>query len=424
MTQQTRLSIVNTERLMERLMKLGTIGKHASGGVTRLALSEEDRIATELVEDFMREAGLSVRMDEAGNLIGRKEGRNPDAPIVMTGSHIDTVVEGGIFDGSLGVIGGIEALQMMTEQGIVTDHPLEVCVYRNEEGVRFVGGGYSGSSCLTGHFKSGRMHVTDKNGISVADALRASGVDPEKVGNAVRPKGSIKAHIELHIEQGKVLENYDHPVGVVTGICCASRMSVTITGEAGHAGTTPMFMRKDPLAAAGEIILTVEREAKKTGTAVGTIGQFEVLPGAANVIPGKVQFTIDIRDMNDAVLIQLLQVIQAQSEQICDERGVNLQFEVFGIGVPKPCSPRIQEIIKRSCSALELDIFSLPSGAGHDSGAFRDICEMGMIFVRSRGGISHNPAEWSSPEDCASGVGVLYNTLLELAVPVTYEGEK
>lgn len=409
---------IDKDRLSCRLAELGQIGRQASGGVTRLALTEEDRRGLELVAAYMAEAGLSVRQDEAGNLIGRKAGRNPRAALVVTGSHTDTVIEGGMFDGALGVLGAIEALQTMNEQGIVTEHPLEVCVYRDEEGVRFNGVGLSGARATVGGIAPERLLHADKQGITIAEALKANGFDPGRIGEAARPAGSVKAHVELHIEQGKVLESQGYSVGIVTGICCASRMRVTIKGEADHAGTTPMNIRRDPLVAAAEIIQAVEREAAARRTSVGTVGQIQAFPGAVNVIPGEVGFTVDIRDPSDRVLHQLSEAIHSRAQEICDRRNVELRIQVLGQGIPKPCSEVVQQAIRQAFHLLGLEVFALPSGAGHDSGAFVNFCPMGMIFVRSRNGISHNPAEWSSPEDCADGVNVLYHTLLELAIPV------
>lgn len=410
---------INPERLLRRLQLLGEIGRQPSGGVTRLALTPEDEAAIALVEQFMLEAGLTVRRDAAGNLIGRREGGDPAKPAVLTGSHIDTVVDGGIYDGCLGVLGGIEAVQTMNERGIRTAHAIEVNVYRDEEGVRFRGIGLSGSRGMTSGIDPDRLVHTDADGVSIADALRAVGFDPARIREAVRPKGSVKAHVELHIEQGKVLEVQGAAVGIVTGICCASRCRVVVTGEAGHAGTTPMLLRRDPLAATAEIMSAIEEESLRTGTTVGTVGQLRVFPGAVNVIPGKVAFSIDIRDMDHDVLGAVVDKIAARAGEICERRGMALEFEVLGKGKAKPCAPSVQQTIDRAVRSLGHTPFYLPSGAGHDSGAFADFCPMGMIFVRSRLGISHNPAEWSSPEDCADGTETLYRTLLELAVPAS-----
>lgn len=410
--------MINKERLFARILEVGEIGKGEDGEINCLAFSPEDKSAVELVAAYMQEAGLSVRMDAAGNLIGRREGRNPHAAVVMTGSHIDTVYDGGMFDGRLGILGGVEALQTMNEQGIITEHPIEVYIYRDEEGTRFASG-FSGARHLVGILRPEILSHTDKDGISIAEALRANGIDPERVGEAALPPGYAKAQVELHIEQGKVLESQNLAVGVVTGICCQSRGKIVIKGDAGHAGATPMNLRRDPLVAAAEIILVIEKIAQSKGTAVATVGRIKALPGGVNVIPGLVEFSIDVRAQSAETREAVIEEILAQAKEICSRRSVELDFQLLSKGgEPKPCSEEIQGVISEACATLGLPVFKLPSGAGHDSGSFANFCPMGMIFVRSKDGISHNPAEWSSPEDCAEGAHVLYQTLLKLAIQV------
>ncbi|MGH8812890.1 MAG: Zn-dependent hydrolase [Advenella sp.] len=409
--------MINQQRLFNRLLHLSEIGKTGSGGVTRLALTEKDQQGIALLSEFMKEAGMQVRTDAAGNLIGTKQGRDAAAPVVLTGSHSDTIVEGGIFDGALGIIGAIEAVQSMNERNILTAHSIEVCAYRDEEGCRFTSG-YSGSRIMTGQHDPEKLRRVDRDGVSVSQALQALGIDPDSVGLAARSPASVKAHVELHIEQGNVLENEGYPVGIVTGICASSRSVVTITGQARHAGTTPMTMRRDPMAAAAAVIHMIEREALSTGTTVATVGSVVVSPGAVNVIAGSVVFSLDCRDIDEQVRDRVLDHIINQAKQICQSRLVDFDIQIYGRGGAKPCSEQIQEQIKLACQQQQLQVFILPSGAGHDSGSFHNFCPMGMIFVRSRDGISHNPAEWSTPQDCAAGANVLYRTLLALAVVV------
>lgn len=291
--------MINKDRLFNRLMELGQIG-NTEDGVYCMALSKEENEAHALVAQYMKEAGMTVHMDAAGNLVGRKEGTDPNASVVMTGSHIDTVYGGGMFDGRLGVIGGIEAVQAMTEEGIVTKHPIEVIGYRDEEGTRFVGS-YSGAGHLTGGYDHGIMTHADKDGKTVTECLKECGIDPDHVDDARLPEGYAKAHLELHIEQGAVLESKDLAVGVVTGICCQIRGEVTISGTASHAGTTPMDLRKDALAAAAECMLEIEDEAKKYPQAVATVGKITAFPGGVNVVPGEVKFSIDMRNQKAAL---------------------------------------------------------------------------------------------------------------------------
>ncbi|TRY27543.1 Zn-dependent hydrolase [Brevibacillus sp. LEMMJ03] len=406
--------MINAERLWDRLMRLSAVGRQESGGVTRLSFTPEERAAKDLVRGFMEEAGLSVREDEAGNLIGRKEGRNPQAPVVLVGSHLDSVFNGGNFDGPLGVLAGVEVLQTMNEQGVATEHPIEVIAFTDEEGARF-SYGMIGSRAIAGSLKREELEHRDKDGVSIAEAMRASGLDPDAVGKAARPKGSVKAYVELHIEQGKVLESRGLSVGVVSGVAGPLWLKFVLEGEAGHAGATPMALRRDPLAAAAEIMLVIEREARKAGTAVGTVGQVTVSPGGVNIIPGRVEFSLDLRDVDKAVRDRVEQEIVRQAEAICRERGVRLGVELLQRIPPVVCSAEIQAAALAACEALGLETITLPSGAGHDCMQLTELCPVGMIFVRSRDGISHNPAEYTSKEDCADGANVLYRTVLSLA---------
>jgi allantoate deiminase len=406
--------MIHAERLWDRLMRLSAVGRQESGGVTRLSFTPEERAAKDLVRGFMEEAGLSVREDEAGNLIGRKEGRNPQAPVVLVGSHLDSVFNGGNFDGPLGVLAGVEVLQTMNEQGVATEHPIEVIAFTDEEGARF-SYGMIGSRAIAGLLKREELEHRDKDGISIAEAMRASGLDPDAVGRAARPKGSVKAYVELHIEQGKVLESRGLSVGVVSGVAGPLWLKFVLEGEAGHAGATPMALRRDPLAAAAEIMLVIEREVRQTGTAVGTVGQVTVSPGGVNIIPGRVEFSLDLRDVDKAVRDRVEQEIVRQAEAICRERGVRLGVELLQRIPPVVCSAEIQAAALAACEALGLETITLPSGAGHDCMQLTELCPVGMIFVRSRDGISHNPAEYTSKEDCADGANVLYRTVLSLA---------
>ena len=406
--------MVNKDRLFNRLMELGQIG-NTEDGVYCMALSKEENEAHALVAQYMKEAGMTVHMDAAGNLVGRKEGTDPNASVIMTGSHIDTVYGGGMFDGRLGVIGGIEAVQAMTEEGIQTKHPIEVIGYRDEEGTRFVGS-YSGAGHLTGGYDHGIMTHADKDGKTVVECLKECGIDPDHVDDARLPEGYAKAHLELHIEQGAVLESKNLAVGVVTGICCQIRGEVVIDGTASHAGTTPMDLRKDALAAAAECMLEIEDEAKNYPQAVATVGKIEAFPGGVNVVPGQVKFSIDMRNQKAALRDAMFDKCVERMKAVCEKRGVKMEVKVLmKDDEGKPCADHIQDIVAESCEKAGLPVFKMPSGAGHDSSTFADFCPMGMIFVRSKDGLSHNKNEYSSPEDCAAGAEVLYHTMLKLA---------
>jgi allantoate deiminase len=407
--------MIDGERLWRRISDLGEIGKQRGGGVTRLSLTEEERAAKDLVASYMEEAGLSVYEDAVGNLFGRREGRDPGSPTVLVGSHVDSVYNGGNFDGPLGVLAGIEVLQTMGERGMETEHPIEVVAFTDEEGARF-SFGMIGSRALAGKLGAGDLeNYEDGDAVSVAEAMRVYGLDPEKVGDAARPEGSIEAYVELHIEQGRVLESEDLPVGVVTGIAGAVWLRFILDGETGHAGATPMNLRRDALAAAAEIMGLIEAETAKTGTAVGTVGQLDLEPGGINIIPGKVRFSLDLRDIDEGVRDGVEARIMEGAEEVCRRRGVELEVETLQRLAPAPCSDLVRGAAERACRRLGIRVHALPSGAGHDGMQLADLCPMGMIFVRSRGGVSHNPNEWSSKEDCAAGAEVLFHTVLDLA---------
>ena len=407
--------MIDGERLWRRLSDLGEIGKQEGGGVTRLSFTDEERAAKDRVASYMEEAGLAVHEDAVGNLFGRREGRNAEAPAVLIGSHVDSVYSGGNFDGPLGVLAGVEVLQTMEEQGIETEHPIEVVAFTDEEGVRF-SFGMIGSRALAGKLTPEDLtSYEDEDGVSIAEAMFAYGLDPELIGDAARPEDSVRAYVELHIEQGRVLENEDLPAGVVTGIAGPVWLRFLLEGETGHAGATPMNLRRDSLAAAAGIMGLIEAAAAETGTSVGTVGQLDLEPGGINIIPGKVRFSLDLRDIDEEVRDRVEGHILEGAEEICRRRGVGLEIETLQRLAPAPCSDLVRDAAERACERLGIRPHALPSGAGHDGMQLANLCPMGMIFVRSRDGVSHNPDEWSSREDCAAGAEVLFHTVLDLA---------
>ncbi len=406
--------MVDGGRLWRRLSELAEIGRSKSGGVTRLSFTDEERSAKDLVASYMEEAGLAVREDAIGNLFGRREGRDPEAPAVLVGSHVDSVYNGGDFDGPLGVLAGIEVVQAMEENGVLTDRTVEVVAFTDEEGARF-SFGMIGSRALAGHLSSGDLEHTDGDGLSVALAMREYGLDPDQVDDARRGQGSLAAYLELHIEQGRVLESEDLPAGIVTGIAGPVWLRFSLRGEPGHAGATPMDRRHDALAAAAEIVGAVEEEASSSTSAVGTVGQIEARPGGINIIPGGVDFSVDLRDIDVAVRDGVEERIRERAEEVCARRGVELGIEELQRLDPAPCSEEVRSVISGACEELGIRPHSLPSGAGHDGMHLASLCPMGMIFVRSKDGISHNPEEWSSKEDCEAGCNVLYRSVLGLA---------
>jgi allantoate deiminase len=407
--------VIDGERLWRRISDLGEIGRQEGGGVTRLSFSDEVRAAKDRVASYMEEAGLSVREDAAANLVGRREGRDPDAPAVLVGSHVDSVYNGGDFDGPLGVLAGIEVVQTMQEQGIETERPVEVVVFTDEEGARF-SFGMIGSRALAGELTPEDLaRYEDSGGVSIAEAMRAGGLDPERIGEAARPAGSVGAYVELHIEQGRVLESEDLPAGIVTGIAGAVWFRFSLEGETGHAGATPMSLRRDALAAAAEIMGLAEAEASETGTTVATVGQLSLEPGGINIIPGRVEFSLDLRDIDEGVRDGVERRIREGAQEICSRRGVALEVEVLQRMPPAPCSELVMDAAGRAFERLGIRPHALPSGAGHDGMHLTGLCPIGMIFVRSRDGVSHSPDEWSTKEDCAAGSDALYWTVLDLA---------
>lgn len=406
--------MINQERLWSRLHELSQFGRLENGGVTRFSFTDTERKAKDLVISYMKEAGLTVIEDAVGNIIGRKEGRIKGLPAVLVGSHIDSVPNGGMFDGPLGVLAGIEVVQSMAELKVEVDHPIEVIAFTDEEGSRF-GFGMIGSRAMAGTLQLEQLQQRDEQGVTIAEAMAAAGLNPDQFTDAARKPDTVKAYVELHIEQGKVLEQNGLPAGCVTGIAGPLWMKWRLTGEAGHAGATPMTIRKDPLMAAVKVLQFIESETKKHKNAVATAGQITVKPGGINVIPETAEFTLDLRDIAEEVRNEIEQKITAFAHKLCEDEGIVIEIETLQRVAPAPCSKDIQTVIEESSRKAGIQSFAIPSGAGHDGMQFIDFCPIGMIFVRSKNGISHNPKEWSSKEDCGVGATILYETVLQLA---------
>jgi allantoate deiminase len=405
---------INSERLWNRLSELGQIGRTESGGITRLSFTETEKAAKEKLKGYFREAELHVWEDEIGNVFGRREGKDPDKPAILIGSHIDSVLNGGQFDGPAGVLSGVEVLQALHENGVFTNHPIEVVAFTDEEGARF-STGMLGSLALAGMLTLDELRQgKDQDGISIADAMKAIGYDPEAVPKAKRNPKMIKSYLELHIEQGKVLENANLPVGLVTGIVGVVWLKVTLFGEAGHAGTTPMHMRKDPMIAAAKIIQFAEENARKEESTVTTAGRVQAFPGGVNIIPAKVEFTLDIRDLSEQTLEKVIQEIKDYTSLVCEERHLTYNIELLHSLPAAMCSEDVKACIEEAIAEELGEVLHLPSGAGHDAMVMERITPMGMIFVRSKDGISHNPKEWSDQNDIGIGADVLYKAVLKL----------
>ncbi|MBP3952444.1 Zn-dependent hydrolase [Bacillus suaedae] len=407
---------IDQQRLWDSLMKLAEIGSSSpidQEGITRLSLTKSDLQARGALVDLMEEVGLDVRIDTVGNIIGRWEGTDSTAPAVLTGSHIDTVQQGGIFDGALGVLGAIEAIRTLMEAGVQLKHSIEVVSFLDEEGTRF-GTGYIGSKAMAGELKENVFDLIDDDGITYREAFLQANLDPALYKDATRNKGEIKAYIEMHIEQGKVLEEQGLSVGIVTDIQGPLWLDITITGSADHAGATPMNMRKDASLTMAEIILNIETIAKKYD-GVGTVGKMTIEPGGVNIIPGKASFSVDLRHVDKVKRAEMVDAVYESVERACQKRNAQYLIDIKKDVDPTSCSEEIIQVLEGACQDLTIPTMKLQCGAGHDSLIMSKMTKMGMIFIRSKDGISHNPKEWSSKEDCATGTQVLLNTLVQLA---------
>jgi len=402
---------VEASRIMQRCDALARHSELA-GGLTRVFLSPEGRAAGEAVLGWMREAGMQASLDAMGNAVGRYEGARAGLPCLMLGSHLDTVRDAGKYDGMLGVISAIECVDALNKQKKKLPFAIEVVGFGDEEGVRF-GTTLLGSRAIAGTLAPEVLETKDATGTSIAQALLQFGLHPEHLSKVKRKKSEVLAYAELHIEQGPVLEAEGLPVGVVTAINGFSRLSVALRGEAGHAGTVPMHLRRDALAAAAECVLAVEAIAIGQEDLVGTVGRIEAKPGAINVIPGEVRFTIDIRSPDDARREGAVQLTRLRIGQIADLRHVDCDIELLQDFGSSACAPWLMRQLERAVEARGVRVRRLPSGAGHDGMAIKAIADIAMLFVRCRGGVSHNPAESITEEDAAIGAGVLFDFIHE-----------
>ena len=375
------------------------------GGLTRVFLSPEQRAVNALVLGWMREAGMDTHLDAIGNAVGRFEGERPGLPCLILGSHLDTVRDAGKYDGMLGVVTAIECVHALNAAGKRLPFAIEVIGFGDEEGVRF-GTTLLGSRAVAGTFRQEALEALDRDGVSLGEAMRKFGLDRARIGEAAHRREDVLAYAELHIEQGPVLEAEGLPVGVVTAINGATRLAIEVEGFAGHAGTVPMNLRRDALAAAAECVLAIERRCGGVAELVGTVGKLETLPGAVNVIPGKARFTIDIRSPRDSERLAAVSGVIADMQAIATRRSVALKVAKTHEGGVAKCAPWLQEQIGAAIAAEGLPVRSLPSGAGHDGMAMIDLCDIGMLFVRCEKGISHNPAEAITAEDAATGARV------------------
>ncbi|MGE7414299.1 allantoate amidohydrolase [Methylobacterium tarhaniae] len=407
--------MTDTPRLGARVMALiDDLARHTDepGRLTRLYLSPAHRATAEAVLGLMREAGLTARIDAAGSVVGRIEGREPGLPALVLGSHIDSVVDAGRYDGPLGVVAGLVVAQEV--RGLPLPFALEVVAFGDEENVRFPTS-LSTSKAWAGQYKTEWLEGRDAGGTTLREALTQFGGDPDGIPALARRREDIAGYLEIHIEQGPALEAAAQPVGVVSGIVGLTRARCTVTGEANHAGTVPMGMRRDALAAAAEMALAVERLGEAVPGAVATVGSLAVVPGAVNVIPGRVDFSLDLRAPEDADRAGLFAAIQAECRAIAQKRAVGFTSETYMDNPAVALDPGFQAAFDRVARRLGHAPLRLPSGATHDAVAMAALGPSAMLFVRCRGGISHNPAESITPEDADAATRVLLGTVLDLA---------
>ncbi|MDB5632702.1 MAG: allantoate amidohydrolase [Tardiphaga sp.] len=394
------------DEIVRRINALAAMSE-TSEHLTRIFLTPEHRAAADLLMTWMREAGMQAHLDAIGNVCGRYEGERPGLPCLMLGSHYDTVRDAGRWDGPLGLITAISCVGDLNRRGRRLPFAIEVTGFADEEGVRFAST-LLGSRAIAGTFDESALGSRDRAGTTMRQALTLFGLDPDHIGAAARAPGELLAYVELHIEQGPVLEAEKLPVGVVTAISGATRLAVELRGMAGHAGTVPMALRRDALAGAAECIVAIEEfcGTDRDGL-VGTVGYINAMPGATNVIPGMVSFTIDIRSSRDSYRKLAVTDIVRHIEEIVKRRYLKLDINVTHENRTVPCAPWLQKQVAEAVVAEGYRVFELPSGAGHDGMAMIDIADVAMLFVRCRGGVSHHPDEHVEDADADSGARVL-----------------
>lgn len=396
-------------RLNAHLAELAQFGKTPEGGTHRPAYSDADLEARNYTMRLMREARLDVSIDAAGNILGRRAGTDGTLKPLMIGSHIDSVPQGGSYDGQVGSMGAIEVAHSLAENNVRLRHPLEVIIFQNEEG------GTTGSTAITEGLDEQRLSLVTNSKKTVREGIKFLGGDPEKLAGVIRKKGDAAAYVELHIEQGGRLHQEKVNIGVVEGIVGLTWWDVTIDGFANHAGTTPMDQRRDALLAAARYIEVVNRVARSMpGRHVATVGKIQAIPGATNVVPGRVLTSLDVRDLDAAKVTRVFDRIVSEVRHIETATGTKFEFKQTTSSKPALTDTNIRSAIDASAKQLGLSTMLLPSGAGHDAQEIARICPIGMIFIPSRDGISHSPREYSSSDDITNGTNVLLHTLLKL----------
>ena len=404
---------VNAGRLRQTLEELSVFGRPTGGtfadGVSRVAYSDADLAGRKYVMGLMEKSGFKPRVDAAGNIHCLRAGQDSSLPAILFGSHIDSVPNGGNFDGDVGSLSSLEILRALNEHNLQTRHPLHLAIWQNEEG------GLVGSSLAADEFPTSELQRVSVSGLTFAEGIRKIGGDPDDLDGARIPKGSLRCYLELHVEQGGNLAKQGIPIGVVEGIVSIDEYDVTIRGFANHAGTTPMPERRNALLAAAKLIETVQEVVTaEPGHQVGTVGHIEVVPNARNVVPGLVKCSVELRDLSAEKIAIVGQRIQARAQQVAKDTGTQIEFVKVEHDPPAVATPEIQSTIEKAAASLNLKTMRLPSGAGHDAQMMARLAPMGMIFVPSQGGISHSPKELSSWDDIANGANVLMETILLL----------
>jgi len=410
---------IDKRRLMRDLNAIGRIGIGDHGSVTRLVFSIKELRSRQVLIHLMRQAGLKIHVDAIGNIFGRLDGADPKAPALLAGSHLDTVIHGGKYDGPVGVIGALEAVRTIRENKITLRAPLEVVCFIGEESSRF---GFStlGSSLVAGEVHPKDLtNAVDAQGTKLADVLSSLGISPRNLSRLARDPKSMKAYLELHIEQGPILEAKAKRIGLVTSIAAPSRFKVIFTGQADHSGTTPMEMRKDALVAAAQLIEYVEKICRKfssmeQGRVVGTVGAMKIEPGVINAVPGRAELSIDIRSTSAQAKDKVARLVKQRGAAIARDRGIAIEVLNIRAEEPVPLDKRLLRITRQLCDEKAIDYEIMPSGAGHDAMQMAKITPAGMIFIPSRRGISHNPLEWTDPDDIALGAQLLMETMIRV----------
>ena len=400
---------IDAQRLNAILRVFRQYGGTDDGGTTRLAYSDEDIEGRAYAARAMRQAGLEVSTDLAGNLIGRRAGTVSSALPIIIGSHMDTVPGGGSYDGQVGCAAALEIALTLHHHRVELRHPLEVVIFQNEEG------GKTGSRALVGRVEPHELDIVTASGFTIRDGITRLGGDPERLGEAQRDPGSMAGFLELHIEQGAVLAAAGVQIGVVEGIVGIRRWNVTVRGAQNHAGTTPMNQRRDALVAAADFISAVNDVATNMeGRQVATVGRIEAVPGAPNVVPGEVRAALEIRDLEMDRIASVFVEIEDRARAIGEDHEVTIELDRFYESLAAPTDPRFRDIVEASADALGYTHMRMPSGAGHDAQSMAELGPVGMIFVPSRDGISHSPREYTAPEDVAHGADVLLGAVLAL----------